>query len=542
MHGLGGSVAQFSPLLTSLVNVAPCLAIDLPGCGLSAFEPTDPAAYSIETLAALVAEAIEQHRDVENQQKVILVGHSLGCSMAVLLASSTSPLASSISKDVVGVVAICPRAGSFTDTQTKRLGLVHYIPTTVFDAFRLLDQRGGLDSASVIRFVGENADKETKRMQVQFNRQSKSAVFLSMAAGLKPRTTVDGTTSGMPGESVWSGIKVPLLCIAGELDVTCPPDNVEMIAKWLGSHTAIGINSTSGHGPLPVAAGDVSVTDTALGDGTKAHGHGPTSPGQMIPEMRAREDSLDLTKPPLFVLKTAVLPKPAAHGLLYATSTVRIVSGLIQSFVGTQIDHRLSLGWQLQHLTSGGKWDVKNLEKWKKVRPVSEPIAGVFRAMKTLREVDELHTPKVFVKNWAAKSGIKQGVRMVVDISHESPVYDPKGLEDGGVEYHKFPTVSKLPPTSDEVRAFVALIDNLREHLAKEHMDNEPLIAVHCHYGFNRTGFFVVSYLVERLGYQMRDALNLFADKRDPGIRHEHFIDELFVRYSPGLQRRPTIY
>lgn len=54
----------------------------------------------------------------------------------------------------------------------------------------------------------------------------------------------------------------------------------------------------------------------------------------------------------------------------------------------------------MQYLSREGKWDVKNLAKWKGVKPVSEPVAGIFRAMKTLREVDDEHCPKVFATNW----------------------------------------------------------------------------------------------------------------------------------------------
>lgn len=43
LHGLGGSMAQFAPLLGSLVNIAPCLGIDLPGSGLSKFDPKNGA-------------------------------------------------------------------------------------------------------------------------------------------------------------------------------------------------------------------------------------------------------------------------------------------------------------------------------------------------------------------------------------------------------------------------------------------------------------------------------------------------------------------
>ena len=98
VHGLGGSAAQFAPLLTSLVNAAPCLAIDLPGCGLSDFLPEKREAYKSEALASLIAEAITQHRDAENGQQVILIGHSMGCSLSTLLASSTSPLSHLLSE------------------------------------------------------------------------------------------------------------------------------------------------------------------------------------------------------------------------------------------------------------------------------------------------------------------------------------------------------------------------------------------------------------------------------------------------------------
>jgi len=550
IHGLGGSVAQFSPLLTSLINVAPCLAIDLPGCGLSEFRPKDWEVYRPQQLARLIAEAIRQHRDIEHGQKIVLIGHSLGCSLAALLASQTSPVASEISKEVIGFVAVCPRSEPLSETQVSHLKYVPYIPNTIFNLFRWYDRRQGLESGSVTRYVGKDADQETKRLQPRFNEQSRTPVFLRMLYGLRPASSAGSPSGGLPGQSIWSGINIPIFCISGESDHVCPPRHVEILAAWFGKHSAGQLHSSAKLSPdsdeveFPVAAGETIPAEGAHGSGKNKAGDSQKT-SQHIPEMRPSQEGPPGPHgppPPSFAFKTAVLPRPAGHGLLYATTTVRIVSGLIESFVSTLVDHRLSLGWQLQHLTTEGKWDVKNLEKWQKILAVTEPIGGIFRAMKTLREVDETHTPKVFVQNWSAKAGVKHGIRMVVDISHESPVYDPKGLEDGGVEYHKFPTVSKLPPTVDEVRAFIALIDTLREHLAADPQYSGDVIAVHCHYGFNRTGFFLVSYLVEKMGYRLQDALDEFATKREPGIKHAHFINELYVRYSPGLQRRPTIY
>ena len=219
--------------------------------------------------------------------------------------------------------------------------------------------------------------------------------------------------------------------------------------------------------------------------------------------------------------------------MLFAPSTSRTLSGLIGSFLADHIDPRLSLAWQLQYLSTEGKWDVKNLQKWQAVQPVSDPVANTFRAMKTLREVDERHAPKIVAKEWKGR------ICAVIDISHDNPVYDPKGLEEGGIEYFKFPTVSKQPPLKDEVKAFIDLVDRVKLH-AQEQGKN-GLIGVHCHYGFNRTGFFLTCYLVEKLGYRLEDAIDEFQKARPPGIRHSHFIDELHVRYCSGLRRAPTL-
>ena len=228
------------------------------------------------------------------------------------------------------------------------------------------------------------------------------------------------------------------------------------------------------------------------------------------------------------ILQKTVIPNSATHALLYDTSTYRTLAGLIQNFLSHSIDHRLSLGWQLQHLTTTGKWDVKNLQKWQDVSRVSQPIGGIFRAMKTLRGIDTTHSPTNFVRDW------KDRIKAVIDISHESPVYDPCGLQAGGIEYHKFPTVSKIPPTREEVADFIELIDQLRSESKEQ--DDDRVIGVHCHYGFNRTGFFICSYLVEKEGYEVQRALHEFSAQRPPGIRHEHFIDTLFVRYCVGLK------
>ncbi|KAF2124395.1 hypothetical protein P153DRAFT_426442 [Dothidotthia symphoricarpi CBS 119687] len=565
VHGLGGSIAQFNPILLSLSNVASCLAIDLPGCGLSSFEPKAWDAYTTDALVQLLAVAIEDHRAVHEDQTVILVGHSMGCSLAALLASPSSPHAHLLSQHVSGLIAICPKADPPTKEQVKTLHRVTYLPAFLFDLFRRWDRRGGLNSGSVQRMTGPDAEEETKKLQLRFNQQSRTAVWQRMARGMCPNYLNSPPTGGLPGRQTWSGLDIPVFLAGGEADQVTPASNVKRIVDFLGRDVS-AIQPPSEKASLPIAAAPF---DPALVDSTMSQRQHQDSgiDANDLPKLDNNADALDTTDDEGFVqidgdttddvttitqvptevdtatttsttrsahqrrlvVKTAIMPKPAAHSLLFAPSTSRIISGLIGSFLADHIDPRLSLAWQLQYLSTEGKWDVKNLEKWKAVQPVSPPIANVFRAMKTLREVDEKHTPTVVAAEWAGK------LCAIIDISHDNPVYDPKGLEDGGIAYYKFPTVSKQPPLKDEVQAFIALVDKIRAE------GKQGLVGVHCHYGFNRTGFFLVCYLIECLGYRAQDAIDAFQQARAPGVRHSHFIDELHVRYCRGLRKAPTL-
>jgi pimeloyl-ACP methyl ester carboxylesterase/protein-tyrosine phosphatase len=549
------------------VNLAPCLAIDLPGCGTSTFEPKAWGAYTTDALVRLLAVVINEHRDSARNQNVVLIGHSMGCSLAALLASASSPYADLLEENVAGLIAICPQADPVNEHKTSQIKRIASVPGPLFDLLRKWDRRGGPNSSSVKRMTGLDADEQTRKLQLRYNQQSQSKVWQRMALGMTPDYSTGHPRGGLPGEEVWKGLRIPVFLAAGEADTLTPPYNVKRIVQFLGRDGA-AITPPSNQVSVPIAAApmDPAWIDPPLPE--KQH-HDSGINAEDLPKIQDDDtatfvsstvesletfDAASSTSgfqtdtvstlshpsphphphPRRLVVKTTIIPKPAAHSLLFAPSSSRTLSGLISTFLDNHVDPRLSLSWQLQYLSAGGKWDVKNLEKWKAIEPVSLPIAGVFRAMKTLREVDEQHTPKKFVKEWAGK------LKVVVDISHDTPVYDPKGLEDGGISYQKFPTVSKQPPTVEEVKGFIALIDGLRGE-SKVKVGEQPLIGVHCHYGFNRTGFFVVSYLVERLGYGVEDAIAEFAEKRPKGIKHDHFIDMLHVRYCRGLRRAPTL-
>ncbi|OJJ47675.1 hypothetical protein ASPZODRAFT_151139 [Penicilliopsis zonata CBS 506.65] len=539
VHGLGGSLAQFHHLLTSLSNIGPCFGIDLPGCGLSRFAPDTWDAYTVDALAELLATAIDQHRDKAAGQGVVLVAHSMGCSLSALLASSASKIGLDLQEHILGLVAVCPKAAPPSPKQTTTFRRLLHIPEPIFDLWRAWDRRGGSRSASVARLVGMDADPDTRELQVRYNKQSKTPVWRRMAWGTLPRYENGNPIGGLPGGDVWAGIQTPVLLVAGEADSVTKPVEVQEILRFFGHLPANRLTEQSNTVP---DASKVHDRQTQVSYDRLAHEEEyGVEASQNVQPILEKEAGGRLSQRRR-VVKTAILPAPASHALLYDRATYRTLAGIIQDFIHQHVDERLNLGWQLQYLNTSGKWDVKNLAKWKKVTPVSQPMADTFVALKMLREVDEEHNPVLFSQQY------KDKIHAVIDISHENPVYNPAQLEKGGIHYHKHPTVSKIPPTPDETRDFIALVDQLQNEItAKMEKSNadpsrpRPLVGVHCHYGFNRTGFLIVCYLIERRGYSVQDAIDEFERQRPPGIRHGHFIDTLFVRYCVGLKKAPTL-
>lgn len=558
--GLGGSVAQFHPLLSSLVELAPCLSIDFPGGGRSRYTISCWDAYTTEALGELFETIIEEHRDAESNQGVVLIGHSMGTALAAQLASNTVYHKTSITQHIVALVAICPIAGPPDELKSTLFRRLLWIPDWMLALWRAWDGIGGPASRSVSRFVGRGAERELRLMQYRFNQQSRTPVWRRMAYGSLPIYKDGKPKGGLPGLDAWASIKVPVFLIAGEDDHLTPPTEVYKIVDVLeGSQSKLGQQPASSEESNVDASEQTQMTRRSSQDATTAgDSFDSSTEAKDNEDMSAKtrsanddnpstpfESSTDLPPQPAHppqVVRSYIVPSPANHTLLYMPRYSRVLAGLISDFLANHVTQRLSLAWQLQYLSREGKWDVKNLNKWKSVVPVSEAIGPndghIFRAMKTLREADDVHSPSRFVEEWGSI------IRDVIDISKDQPVYDPRGLERGGVHYHKFPTVSKIPPQPQEVEAFIKLVDQIRRSQSERASvegwmhPEKCVIGVHCHYGFNRTGYFIVCYLIERCGFGLEEAIDSFARARPNGIRHSHFLDRLFVRYKVERNKR----
>lgn len=433
IHGLGGQLNQFQNLIDHFSHFSEVVAVDLPGHGRSEYK-SNLKIYTPDFLVKILEQVLISCVQ-ETGREVVLVGHSMGCILASMLAKR-------LGIRCVGIISICPPAElnkSLKDSQT----MLGYIPAFIFNLFRAVDRLGGVNSPSVLRMVSHSASEEVKLKQLRWNLQVNTQAWMRTASAITP-----------PTPEQWKALDCPVYMIGAEDDQITPPSNIDKIRSWLGPTSA-------------------DIEHTIIHDA----GH------------------------------ACIVERP------------EVVCGLISDFIAKSIDLKLSPGWQLAFLASKkDKWSLKNEDKWRKVQSVSEILEGTsFRGMKTLRQDDETHSPSKVEEYYP-------DITDIIDISREAPPYDPQTFTH--IIYHKFPTVSKLPPTREEVKQFIALVDDILNN------NNNAIIGVHCHYGFNRTGFFLCCYMIERLGFSIKKALIAFQDARAPGIKHSHFIDELYVRYE----------
>ncbi|XP_066252635.1 mRNA-capping enzyme [Euwallacea similis] len=132
--------------------------------------------------------------------------------------------------------------------------------------------------------------------------------------------------------------------------------------------------------------------------------------------------------------------------------------------------------------------------------------------------------PKMFFDICKAKR-IKIG--LWIDLTNTNRFYDKAEIENYGCRYIKLQCKGHgETPSREQTNIFIQVVDKF---ISKNPLE---MIAVHCTHGFNRTGFLIVSYLVEKMDYCVDVAIQAFADARPVGIYKQDYLDELYNRYE----------
>lgn len=172
-------------------------------------------------------------------------------------------------------------------------------------------------------------------------------------------------------------------------------------------------------------------------------------------------------------------------------------------------------------------------------RKSSKLIRGKFLAFKTPLSKDfdnQVPEESRFPPDWLFTSLKNDKIKMGlwIDLTNTSRFYNKKDIEANDCQYLKLPCRGHgETPSTDQTKLFVEVCKNF--------ISRHPLeiIGIHCTHGFNRTGFMIISYLVETDTASVDAALVEFAAARAPGIYKGDYIHELYTRFDDPQDAPP---
>lgn len=156
-----------------------------------------------------------------------------------------------------------------------------------------------------------------------------------------------------------------------------------------------------------------------------------------------------------------------------------------------------------------------------KFLPFKTPLSSKFTSQMPVECQFQPEMVFSFAKMKRAKIGLW------IDLTNTSRFYDRNEVESRGAQYRKMQCRGHgETPNAEQTHSFIEMVESF---ITQSPLD---MIGVHCTHGFNRTGFLIVSYMVERLDCSVEAALMEFARVRPPGIYKDDYIKELFRRYG----------
>ncbi|MBN3301780.1 MCE1 enzyme, partial [Amia calva] len=137
------------------------------------------------------------------------------------------------------------------------------------------------------------------------------------------------------------------------------------------------------------------------------------------------------------------------------------------------------------------------------------------------------------LSNYLKSLKVKMG--LLIDLTNTSRFYDRNEIEKEGIKYVKLPCKGHGEcPTKEHTETFIRFCEHFMEKTPTE------LIGVHCTHGFNRTGFLICAYLIEKMDWSIEAAVAAFAQARPPGIYKADYLKELFCRYGDAEDAPPA--
>ncbi|XP_014784120.1 mRNA-capping enzyme [Octopus bimaculoides] len=176
--------------------------------------------------------------------------------------------------------------------------------------------------------------------------------------------------------------------------------------------------------------------------------------------------------------------------------------------------------------------EVKLPPRWLRCPRRGKPVVGKFLPFKTPLDsrynglvADEFKFDVGLLFGSVKHYNMKIG--MWIDLTNTDRFYESSSIEKEDCKYLKLKCRGHgEAPSEDQTKVFI--------EMAAKYFTTHPtdVIGVHCTHGFNRTGFLIVAYLVEKESWSVDAAIQEFAKCRSPGIYKQHYINDLCQRYG----------
>lgn len=214
VHGLGGTIGQFAGQLDYFSRAANLLSYDYVGHG----ESEGVEDFSAYTTQSLLEDLIAILGTLPESTPFVIVAHSYGTALTPLAVNA-------LPRKPHAVVLLGPgNPTTPAESYQKINSLARKTPEWLIEIWRnTMERPGGLESASVKRFLSKKATKEMKIKQWAWNEMSRTPTLKRMMAGVDFSGLVSALTRLEP----------PVLLIAGAEDTVTPPENAEKIRDML---------------------------------------------------------------------------------------------------------------------------------------------------------------------------------------------------------------------------------------------------------------------------------------------------------------------
>ncbi|RDL35775.1 uncharacterized protein BP5553_06387 [Venustampulla echinocandica] len=225
IHGLGSSSCIYKPVTPHLTQITRCIALDTPGSGLSHL------GSSPQSVGTIAEDAVALLDFLEVKDKVVVVGHSMGCIVA-------SYIAATFPDRVKGVVLMGPvnPSPALTEVFEQRINVVQNVEWQILTAADGIEYFANTIPTSA---TGPN----TTSLQHAFIR--------ALIIGTSPEGYISlcrVIAEAKPPR--YDLIKVPLEILVGEHDKTAPREISETIMGAYGTQNnnkSIDVLANVGH-------------------------------------------------------------------------------------------------------------------------------------------------------------------------------------------------------------------------------------------------------------------------------------------------------